>query len=79
LDVCASLPALTRAARSQHIEEPSMEGLFRIVDESFARHGIEPVSDVRPASIARFLPELPALEDFPDHNFRQAADFEPVR
>jgi hypothetical protein len=57
-----------------------MEGLFRIVAESFARHGIEvaPAIDVQPAESVKPVPEAPLTIAFPEHNYRQSSKLDPV-
>ena len=52
-----------------------MEGLFRLVAESFARHGLDtlPANDVPPAEPAPPFAEAPPIAVIPEHNYRQAA------
>jgi len=57
-----------------------MEGLFRLVAESFARHGLEaiPAGDVQPAESAQPFTEAPLTSVFPEHNYRPSAKPDPV-
>lgn len=57
-----------------------MEGLFRLVAESFARHGIEVSSatDVQPAESPTPALEAPLSIALPEHNFRQSAKSDPA-
>jgi hypothetical protein len=57
-----------------------MEGLFRLVAESFARHGLDvaPANDVQPAESAAPMLETPLTIALPEHNYRQRANSDPV-
>lgn len=65
-----------------------MEGLIRLVSESFVRHGleVEPVADLHvPAQVVspssepsvRTFP-APPTEALPEHNYRKMLEAEPV-
>lgn len=57
-----------------------MEGLFRLVAESFVRHGLEvgPVAGPQPSEPNGRLTETPLPEALPEHNYRKKLEGDPA-